>query len=64
LERTHAPIEIDYLSLDVEGAEHFFNFPPTNANVDHNERLRGGGSFISQRANGFQFLKRLTKWKA
>jgi hypothetical protein len=65
LERTHAPIEIDYLSLDVEGAEAFVlrNFPLNKYKIKiiTAERLRGEARRYLV-ANGFQFLKRLTKW--
>jgi hypothetical protein len=65
LDRTHAPIEIDYLSLDVEGAEAFVlkNFPLTKYKIKliTAERLRGDARSYLE-ANGFQFLKRLTKW--
>jgi hypothetical protein len=65
LERTHAPIEIDYLSLDVEGAEAFVlkNFPLNKYKIKliTAERLRGEARSYLE-ANGFQFLKRLTRW--
>lgn len=65
LERTHAPIEIDYLSLDVEGAEAFVlkNFPLNKYKIKliTAERLRGEARSYLE-ANGFQFIKRLTKW--
>jgi hypothetical protein len=65
LERTQAPIEIDYLSLDVEGAEAFVlkNFPLNKYQIKliTAERLRGEARSYLE-ANGFQFLKRLTKW--
>jgi hypothetical protein len=58
-------IEIDYLSLDVEGAEAFVlkNFPLNKYKIKliTAERLRGEARSYLE-ANGFQFLKRLTRW--
>lgn len=65
LERTNAPLEIDYLSLDVEGAEAFIlkNFPLQQYHIKliTAERLRGEARSYLE-ANGFQYLKRLSKW--
>jgi FkbM family methyltransferase len=65
LQRAKAPIDIDYLSLDVEGAEAFIlkNFPLNKYKIKliTAERLRGEARAVLE-ANGFQFLKRLTKW--
>jgi hypothetical protein len=65
LSRTQAPIEIDYLSLDVEGAELFVlkNFPLGRYKIKliTAERLRGEARSYLE-ANGYVFLSRLTKW--
>jgi len=65
LHRNSAPTIIDYLSLDVEGAESFimlnFSFDVYKFRVITAERLRADlRSRLEE--NGYQFVKRLTKW--
>jgi len=65
LERTHAPIQIDYLSLDVEGAESFImmNFPLDRYKIKviTAERLKGPiRAYLKQ--HGYEFIQRLTRW--
>ena len=63
--RFNAPKHIDYLSLDVEGAEELImlHFPFSDYHISiltverPKERLRN-----LLETNGFQFLKRLTRW--
>ncbi|KAI2498963.1 methyltransferase [Fragilaria crotonensis] len=65
LERFKAPKQIDYLSLDVEGAESFIleQFPWTDYNVSlmtierPKEDLK---ALLDQ--NGYKFLKKLSSW--
>jgi Methyltransferase FkbM domain len=60
-----APTEIDYLSLDVEGAESFImqNFPLDQYRIKiiTAERLRGP---IRQylKSQGYEFITRITRW--
>jgi Methyltransferase FkbM domain len=65
LEHTMAPTDIDYLSLDVEGAESFIlmNFPLDKYRIKiiTAERLKGPiRAFLKE--HGFTFVKKLTKW--
>jgi|UniRef100_A0A8J9TJE9 hypothetical protein len=65
LERYNAPTQIDYLSLDVEGAESFImmNFPldKYQIKVITAERLRGPiREFL--KGHGYVFVKKLTRW--
>jgi hypothetical protein len=66
LERTNAPTEIDYLSLDVEGAEEFIvmGFPLWDRykiKIITAERLHGDMRRYFK-ANGYEFIKKLTRW--
>jgi len=63
--RFNVPRVIDYMSLDVEGAESFilmnFPFDEYTIRVLTAERLKGGiRGYL--KANGFVFLKRLSTW--
>jgi hypothetical protein len=63
--RYNAPIEIDYLSLDVEGAEEFVmkQFPLSQYRIKiiTAERLRGEiRTFL--KAHGYEFIRKLTRW--
>lgn len=65
LERFQAPAVVDYLSLDVEGAETFvmenFPFDRYHIKVITAERLKGPiRGYL--KANGYEFIGRLTKW--
>ena len=65
LQRYHAPVDIDYLSLDVEGAESFImlNFPLSRYRIKiiTAERLRGEiRGFL--KSHGYVFVQRLTRW--
>lgn len=59
------PVVIDYLSLDVEGAETFilknFSFKKYAIKIITAERLRGEIRGILK-GNGFSFKKKLTRW--
>lgn len=64
-ERYNVPKEIDYLSLDVEGAETFVmkNFPLSQYRIKiiTAERLKGDiREFLKQ--HGYEFVERLTRW--
>lgn len=65
LERFNSPKIIDYLSLDVEGAEELImlNFPLSEYRISilTVERPKGPLRDVLEK-NGFKFLKRLTKW--
>ena len=65
LQRYEAPTEIDYLSLDVEGAESFImlQFPLQHYRIKiiTAERLRGEIRNYLKTA-GYVFVRRLTRW--
>jgi FkbM family methyltransferase len=65
LKRFQAPQKIDYLSLDVEGAEEFIlkNFPLNDYQISLMtvERPKDSLRALLQ-AHGFQFVKRLSRW--
>jgi hypothetical protein len=59
------PLTMDYLSLDVEGAETYilqdFPFDQYTFSIITAERLRGEiRTYLKQ--NGYEFVKRLTRW--
>ena len=63
--KARAPHQIDYLSLDVEGAEWFVltNFPLHHYRIHiiTAERLKGPvREYLKE--HGFQFIKRITRW--
>ena len=65
LERVNAPLQIDYLSLDVEGAEAFImmNFPLDRYKIKviTAERLKGPiRAYLKQ--HGYEFIQKLTRW--
>lgn len=64
-DRVRAPTTLDYLSLDVEGAETFImlNFPLDEFQIKilTAERLRGEiRGYL--KSHGFEFVQRLTRW--
>jgi hypothetical protein len=65
LQRYQAPIDIDYLSLDVEGAEPFIllNFPIQQYRIKiiTGERLRGEIRVFLKK-HGYAFVRRLSGW--
>lgn len=65
LQRFNAPKHIDYLSLDVEGAEEFImkNFPLNDYTISLMtvERPKESLRALFEK-NGFQFVKRLSRW--
>jgi hypothetical protein len=65
LQRFNAPKQIDYLSLDVEGAEEFImkNFPLNDYTISMMtvERPRDSLRSLFDK-NGFKFVKRLSSW--
>lgn len=65
LQRNQAPVDIDYLSLDVEGAESFImmQFPLDRYKIKiiTAERLRGEiRSYL--KGHGYEFVQRLSTW--
>jgi hypothetical protein len=65
MQRFHMPHDIDYLSLDVEGAESFImmNFPLQDYRIKiiTAERLRGPiRAYL--KAHGYEFVQKLTRW--
>lgn len=65
LERNNAPLVIDYLSLDVEGAETYImmNFPLTRYSIKVMTAERLKGEIVTHlEKHGYEFVKQMSSW--